>query len=196
VNKHLRLLPVLALLAGPSCFTTSKPVVYHALRAVAPAAAPTGASVRALAVEIMPVRLPEILQRPQLVTTQGPGALELAPGHRWANALDRDMQLVLAQDLAALLGTDRVVAYPYGPQVDATYRVAVDVQRCDGHPGGVLVFQATWMISAPKDIKALVVRKTTLELPVAQSTDALVAAHEQALAALGKDIADWLRAQP
>jgi uncharacterized lipoprotein YmbA len=171
------------------CFQSPAPVVLHTLHGVA---AP-GTLGRALAVEVLPVSLPEVLQRPQLVTALGPNSVELAPGHRWGNGLDQDLQRALVEDLSALLGSDRVVPYPYGPRVKAAYRVEVAVQRCEGRPGGALTFQATWMLTRGKAEEAVVFRKTALTLPVpGADVESLVAAHDQAVAALAREIAQGL----
>lgn len=178
------------LLAGLACFSPSAPVVYHTLAAVPPRDAGPGST---LAVEVLAVTIPDVLQRPQIVATLAPGGLELTPGHRWGNSLEKDMQRVLVADLSALLRSDRVVAAPNGSRVKASYRVQVDVQRCEGRPGGTLTFQATWMITRPQETRALFLRTTSLEVPVGgKDAYALVAAHDQALAGLGKEIAACL----
>lgn len=188
------LLAAAVLLAGLGCLRPSTPVVLHTLRGLAPRAAEPGTG-RGLAVEVLPIGLPEVLQRPQLVLALGPDSLELSPSHRWGNALDKDMQQVVVDNLSQLLGSERVVAFPYGPRVNAALRVEVNVQRCDGRPGGTLVLRATWMITRPKGDQALVLRQATLEVPVrGVDAEALVAAHNEALAALSREIAEALAA--
>ena len=186
-----RLLPIV-LLAGLGCLRPSRPVVFHTLQAVALRGAGPGP-----ALEIMPVRIPGALQRPQLVTTLGPGAVGFASGHRWGDLLENEIQRVLVEDLARLLATGRVVAAPYGPRVDAAYRVEVDILRCDGRPGGTLAFTATWMLTRPREDRAQALGRTTLEEPVrGEDPEALVAAHDRVLAALCGEIAAKVRSLP
>ena len=196
---RMRSLPILAagfLLLGLACLRTATPVVFHTLHAVSPQEGQPGSG-PALAVEVLPIRLPGVLQRPQIVTSLGPNSLELSSGHQWGNALEKDIQRVLVENLSALLGSNRVVASPYGTRVNAVYRVEVDVQRCEGRPGGTFSFQATWMITGSRGDMALVMRKTTLEEPVqGPDPEALVAAHNRALAALSREIAEGLKGQP
>ena len=176
------------------CVAPSTPVVYHTLQATQARNEPASP---ALAVEVLRVRIPEVLQRPQLVLALGPGSVELATGHRWGDPLERDMQRVLVADLGRFLGSDRVVAAPGGPAVGATYRVEVEVLRCQGRPGGTLHFLATWMITRPGDLQARVLARTELKEPVAGlDADALVAAHERVLALLSAEIGTRLRARP
>jgi uncharacterized lipoprotein YmbA len=179
------------LLAGLACLGPTTPVVFHTLRAISP---PGTLSRPGLAVEVMPVHLPEMLQRPQLVLSRDLGGLELASGQRWGNPLDQDLQRVLVADLALLLGSDRIVAYPDGPLVQAVYRVAVDVSRCDGRPGGTLNLEAIWTITRPGQAVALVRVRTTLTEPVpGLEPTALVAAHERVLARLSEVIGARLK---
>jgi len=166
--------------------------VFHTLHALSPQAAQ--APDQGLAVEVLPVRLPEMLQRSQVVTALGPDSVELSPGARWANTLDQDMQRVVVDNLSRLLGSDRVVASPLGVRVNAALRVEVAVQRCAGRPGGALRFSATWLITRRGVAQALLLRRTVLEEPVAGlDAEALVAAHNRVLAALCAEIAEGLK---
>ena len=195
-SASTRLLTLALLLAALGCLKPASPVTYHTLNAVSLPVAKPGPGA-ALAVEVLPVRLPDMLQRPQLVTALGPDRLALAPGQRWGNALEKDMQRVLVENLTALLGSDRVVAAPYGVRVNAAFRVEVEVQRCEGRPGGPFRFQATWMITAGKAETAVVLRKTVLETQVpGPDAESLVAAHNAALATLSREIAAGLTSQP
>ena len=191
-SKIFPTLAALALLAGLGCFGTTQPVVFHTLQAVAP----RGTRPRpGLAVEILPVLLPEVLLRPQFVASLGAGSVELLPGHRWADPLDQDIQRVVVEDLARILGSDRIVAAPYGPRVGAAFRVEVRVLRCDGRPGGTLALRTTWMITRPGVERALVLGRTDRDVPVAgPGGEALAAAHALALAGLCEELAQALPA--
>lgn len=178
--RQALLLPALLLTA---CSFRSPDPVFHTLRPAAPAAVATTSGA---ALEILPLRLPELLQRPQLVLATGPGTYQLAEGHRWANGLDRELQRALGAALSAALGAE-VVAFPEGPKVQATRRLEVEILHCEAAPGNTFAFQATWTLSGTG---APLRRTTRLDEPVAGRTpEALVAAHERAVAALAKEIA-------
>ena len=184
-------LPVLLILAGLGCLRPATPMVFHTLQATQ---AP-GAPAEVLAVEVLRVRIPELLQRPQIVLAVGPGSVQLAAGHRWGNPLENDFQRVLVGDLALFLGSDRIKAAPAGAAVHAAYEVAVEVLRCQGRPGGTLDFRATWMITRPAGVEALALGSTGFTEPVpGLDTEALVAAHERALVRLSAEIGTRLRA--
>lgn len=190
---------ILALAAGISCsrpnvevLHTLGPISVEAVKASPPF---TSSALASMALEVMPVRLPEILQRPQLVMEVGPGALSLLETHRWGNGLDKDIQRVLVENLIRLTGTDTVVAYPYGERVKAAYRLELDVHRLEGKPGGTLTLEATWIVARPQGGQATILRRTTLHRPIqGQDAEALVAAHNLILGDLSREIAAELTA--
>jgi len=186
-------LPLLLLGAALGCFRPSPPVAYYTLPPVPRAGAPLARS--GIALEVMPVRLPELLQRPQMLVAQGAGALALSETQRWGNPLDQDMRRALVDDLRWELGSDAVVASPYGDRVAAAYRLEVEVLSCAARPSE-LVLEASWMVTRPGSARALVVRRSALREPLGPGPEALAAAHSRILAALGREIAAELLKRP
>lgn len=189
-----RLLPSgLLLLAGLGCATPSPGVVLHTLSPLAPEA--SAPPLKDLRVEILPLRLPEVLQRAQLVLQTGAERMELAEGHRWASGLDQEFLAILRENLTRLLGSDGIVAYPDGARAKATFRISLEIHRCEARPGKGLQLKATWMILPAQGGPALRLQRTELEEAVRSTDlDALVAAHSRAMAALSRQIAEGLRA--
>ena len=190
-----KLLPLLGLAATLGCLgsSTSAPVVYHTLQPLQlEGAAPARSG---LAVEVMPVRLPGLLQRPQMVVAQG-SALGLTEAQRWGNPLDQDMQRVLVQDLGLLLGSDAVVPYPYGDRVRAAYQVGVGILSCDAQ-SGPLTLEAVWMLTRPAVDRAVLVQRSVFREALPDpGPDTLAAAHSRALEALSREIAAALLRRP
>ena len=189
------MLPCLAL-ALATWIGCSRPnlEVLHTLGPLSSEAAKPPPPLTPMAMEVMPVRLPETLHRPQLVVEISPGTLSLLESHRWGNGLDKDIQRILVENLSLLTGSDTVVAYPYGERIKATHRLEVNVHRLDGKPGGILVLQATWMVASPLGGQALLLRRTTLQRPVqGQDAVALVAAHNLIIGDLSREIAVELK---
>jgi uncharacterized lipoprotein YmbA len=185
---------LLLLVTFTSCLKRSQPVVLHTLRPLVLEASGTASSGQPLALEIMPVQIPELIQRPQIVSLQGPDRLTLSEIHHWGNPLDKDIQRVLLENLSALLGSDSIVVYPHGDRVKALYRLALEVQRLDGQPGGMLKLDATWILTGPEGGQVLLLRKVHLQEPVQGSdSDALVAAHSRVLATLSREIAQEIK---
>jgi hypothetical protein len=189
--RRLTLPALLATVTLSGCRNPSPTMVFHTLTPTAP----LSQEKQAWGLEIMPVQLPELLQRSPIVLRTGTGTHRLSGTHRWGNTLEKDLQRVLAENLAALLGTTSVVPYPQGDSVKAAFRISLDVSRCDGEPGGTLHFRGTWMIQKSGTGELAALRKTILDEPVStQDMQDLVAAHDRVLEKLSLEIARELRA--
>jgi hypothetical protein len=185
----------LTLLGG--CWHASPAVVFHTLRPLSAEEGQPALYAKPLAVEIMPVHLPELLQRSQIVLLEGPGTYALSETHRWGNTLELDMQRILAENLSLLLGSDLVVPYPLGESIPSTYRISLEVQRCDGALGGTLQFRANWVLTQADTGQVVLLRRIALEEPVqAPGVAGLVSAHTQVLTVLSRSIAAELKALP
>jgi uncharacterized lipoprotein YmbA len=165
-------------------------VTYHRLQPLPPAAPGPPLD---LAVRVGPARFPDLLDRPHLVLAQGGGTVVLCQTHRWAAPLAKDSLRVLVQDLGAALGSARVRAWDADPPGAAPWRVTLEVFRFDGSLGGDLRLEARWSLTSP-DGKVAVDRLSTLTEPVrGPDVEALVDAHDRALAALAAELAEALR---
>ena len=188
---------LLSLLLLGGCISPSPEVVFHTLSPIAleePQPAPTE---KPLALEVMAVQLPELLQRSQIVVLDGPNVHRLSATHRWGNTLEKDMQRILVENLSALLASDAVVPYPLGDRVKAAYRIALDVQQCEGAPGSTLIFRATWMVTKPSDGRLVFLHRWSRQEPVTGGgLEGLVSAHSRVMNALSQDIAKILLALP
>jgi len=173
--------------------TSASPSYYTLTPVEAPAPAPAQAD---LVLGVGPVTLPAYLDRPQLVTRAGQDALNLAEFDRWAEPLKEGVPRVLGDNLAALLGTNRVAAFPWGRSHPVQYQIAVDVTRFEGVAGGDVVLGARWRVLGSDGAELLVKQTTITEATGAAGSDALVAAMNRALGALSRDLAAALRELP
>jgi len=143
-----------------------------------------------------PVRLPGLLDRPQIVTRRGADEIDRAEFDRWAEPLGNNVPRVLAENLAAHLKTDRVALFPWNSARSVQYQVLVDVMRFDGAVGGDVVLDARWAILGA-DGKEVAVNRSLLTQPTGGAGyQALVTAMSRALAALSREIAGGIQALP
>src|SRR5208337_4986079 len=150
-----------------------------------------------LVIAIGPVRLPDYLDRHQIVTRSGKNELKLSEFDRWAGSLESDVSRVLVEDISSLLPADlfSVVCwtpYPEG-QVLASYRVEVLVDRFEGTLGDSVLLKAQWGVFAAN--RSLLLKRESLirEQINGSSYDALVAVMSSALERLSRDIAAGIR---
>ena len=66
-------------------------------------------------IAIGPVRIPDYLDRPQIVTRSGKNELKLSEFDRWAGSLESDVNRVLVEDISSLLPADRFSVVRWTP---------------------------------------------------------------------------------
>lgn len=142
-----------------------------------------------------PVVLPPYLDRPDIVTRQGPNQVRLADAHRWAEPLEPMLSRTLAQDLHVLLGAEDVVPVPTRRDLPLDRVVEVAVSRLDAEPSGRVVLDARWWIFGGDGDTLLASGRSLIEEQGAPPPDygAIVAAMSRAVAAAAKDIAIAIR---
>ena len=195
VLTALALSTCLVALAG--CAGSSAPARLYVLTPAPEAAAPPGAAVPGgPALGVGPVRLPGLLDQPQIVTRRGAEEIEEAEFHRWAEPLAESVPRILAENLAALRKTERIALFGWDPALAVQHQVVVDVMRFDGALGGDVVLDARWRILAA-DGQELAVNRSVLTQPTGGTGyPAAVAAMSRALAALSREIAATLDTLP
>ena len=181
----------LAVLAAGCSTPTSH--LYTLSRAPAPAAA-AAAPMPNTTVVVGPVSIPAIVDLPQIVVSTGTNSVTLDEFNRWASPLQSNISRVVAENLVTLLGTPRVSQFQQSLNLDADYRVAIEVQSFDSAPDAATL-NAVWVVRRTKDGKALPGRTSLREPTGAAGFDALAAAHSRALARMSQDIADVIRGQ-
>lgn len=196
VTLHTVLAAALVCLAGCS----SPSPTFYALRAddasaaksAAVSAVPTGAA--ALDVVVGPVTVPDMVDRPQIVTRNPDNTIAMNEYARWASPLKLDIGRVVAADLAQRLGTARVSTIDVGGATPPVWRVRVDITRIDSVLGDSVTIDAQWVVKPP-DHEALTLGHTVAhEQVTSQDYGALVDAHDRALATISADIAAAIRA--
>lgn len=187
----MRALLLVALLMLLAACARTPPAQYYLL--VAPDASTVGAE-GGTRVGLGPVRLPDYLDRPQIVSWENATRLRLSNRHRWAEPLQKSFSRVLFARLAQALPEATLVPWPWRGAQTPARQIAVDVQRFERGADGVLHLDARWTVqsgaaAAPR------VFDSAIALPVAgepDDYDAIVAAASAAVGALATDIAQRL----
>ena len=112
--------------------------------------------------------------------------------NRWDGPLADAIARVVAENLAARLGTPRVAVSERTLSTAPDYQVAIEVQRFDSLLGEAATLDAVWAVSRTRG-GSRTGRATVREATSDRSYDALAAAHSRALARVSEDIADAVR---
>jgi uncharacterized lipoprotein YmbA len=181
-------LPLLAALALLGCATPSPPAQLYRLPSDAPAAAPTAAAWSGRPWQlVLPVAVPDYLDRDAIVVSQGQAALRALPGQRWAEPLAEAVPRVLRADLATRLGEGALWAGPLPQGLVAAGQLRIELTAFEATPDRSAVrLSARWSLAGG----TLRSGRSEISVPVAApDADALVAAHREALWRLSAELA-------
>lgn len=115
-----------------------------------------------LSVEVASLRLPQYLERPQIVTRSTGNRLELAEFQQWGGNLRKNMMRVLAKNLSQLLATPNVFLSPHQPQTPPDFRIDLEVMKFERDPDGKVRLSVQWILSRGQDRKPLTIQMTDL----------------------------------
>jgi uncharacterized protein len=151
---------------------------------------------RQILVGLGPIKMPAYLDRQEVVTRVAPNRLELSGGDRWAEPLDSDFTRVLAQNLAAELGTQRITFYPWYNTTRVDFQIKVNVYRFESDKDGKVDLTAHWQVLSGTG-KLLIVRDSSYtETAKPGDTSEAAAAMSRALGRLSREIASAIEATP
>ena len=99
-----------------------------------------------LSVGLGPVTLPEIYDRPQIVTRTKSNQINLAEFDRWGGDLNKDLARTLARNLMGRLNTDSVVPYPWPGRNKPDFQVSIRFFRLDGQLDSSAILDGVWRL--------------------------------------------------
>jgi uncharacterized lipoprotein YmbA len=178
-------------LGGPS-----RPSEFYVLSAEpGTAVAAVGVPDRGFSVGLGPVSLPDMLDRPQIVTRPDTNRINLAEFDRWGGDLNRSLVRVLSQNLMNRLGTDRVFPFPWSSSDRPNFQVVIHFFRFDGELGTAAHIGGVWRLLHGAGGCELAAQRFGIEKqPAGEGYAEFVAAMSQAVAELSQQIADKVAA--
>jgi uncharacterized lipoprotein YmbA len=180
------------------CFVTlagcvrTEPSKFYRLNAVSSSGteAQTTDSGQELAIGVGPVKLPQYLDRPHIVTRTSTNELDSSGFDRWSEPLKNNITGVIAENLSMLLSTARITVFPWIGSTEIDYQVVVQVISFEGAAGGKVSLGAQWVIIGVSDKKELLTKKSSFSgSSRGEGYEALVAAQSQLLGDLSAEIA-------
>ena len=138
------------------------------------------------------IRIPDYLNRPQMVIAISDNQYQLSEEHRWAERLGENISLVLTKLLSSQLGSNRILRYPWSLRQAVDYQVSIDIIEFHIDALGQSRLIAQWLIKR-KD-QSIFSRRFNYQVS-ASTTDyeIMVSAQSACLTKLGQDIAVTLK---
>ena len=175
---------------------SSPPVHYFALNPIDSEFQP-GAD-DAMILGLGPLRLPDYLNRSQLVTRGEDFELLVDEYNRWAEPLSISLLRILAADIDNQVENVVVVMYPFESAVrnHVEFRLLGDINRFDANATGEIVLDVQWGITGRDGDILVALHRSRYRTQAGQPVDAhqAVMAMNDALAQFGRDIAEKLKA--
>ena len=98
------------------------------------------------AVGVWQVKLPDLLDRSEIVTRENQFKIGMADFSWWAGDLSENMTLLMVTQLSQQLQSNRVVTSPWPSYRKIDYQVITRLERFDGELGGEVVLRGLWSL--------------------------------------------------
>lgn len=141
-------------------------------------------------VGVGPIKLSQVLDRPQIIMRTSKNEIRIANLERWAAPLHEIVANVMVDNLSALLPGAEILKFPWQVTIPITYQVTMDITGFDGMPGGDATLRARWGILGENGKKVLANKQSMLNEPIQDNTIAeMVSAQSRLLAKFSHEIA-------
>ena len=98
------------------------------------------------AVGVWQIKLPDYLDRSELVTRDNEHQMKMADFSWWAGNLETNATVLIAAELGKGLRSNRVLASPWESYRKHDYQVKIRLERFDGALGGEIVLRGVWSL--------------------------------------------------
>ena len=142
MNRATRLVRIFSLAIVVGACGSSPPVNYYDIEALETGYSPD--KVGSVSIGVGPLRTPDYLSRPRMVTRAPDATIVVNDFERWVEPMDESIHRVVATNLDALLEEAVVIAFPYTHVMHLDYRVVGRVSRFDADVDGRAVLEIQW----------------------------------------------------
>ena len=185
-------LPVLLLSLSACIGGKSPPSQFYLLEPVKAVEGFGGGAETGLLIALAPVRIPQYVDRPQMVTATGKNAYHLSETNRWAERLDDNIARVLAQNLNLLVPAEVVLANASSRAQQAKFKVSVTILEFHVDPQGQAGMTAQWSVARGEE--TVLGRQASYHEPASATDYGLMAgALNECLGRLSRDLAADVR---
>ena len=151
---------------------------------------------RDLTVGVGPLRTPDYLSRPQIVTRQRDSTVVVDQFNRWLEPVDGAIYRVVAENIDSLIENAVVVSFPYTHISDLDYQLVGHISRFDADEDGTAVLQLQWGVISSREEIVVPLRRARYEAGAAEAQDYAAVAHamSEVLQQFSRDVARSLEA--
>lgn len=190
MNSRLLLLLCLpfALLSCSTLKPVKDPASRHLLDPVVPYRA--GSSSRP-SLAIARPSLPSYLDRQQIVTRDGTGAIRIQDNNLWSEPLDSGIARVTAANLSRLTGSTSILPVGDFISLDYTGLLELRIAQFDPDATGSMILECTWRVQPVRgsDVAFRSFRTVVFIAPTLPPMSGRISAMNEALGRLARDIA-------
>lgn len=155
-----------------------------------PAALETTSLAAGFTIGVGPIKVPQYLSMPMIVTRIGQNEVQSDEFHQWAEPLPENISRVMSADLLALTGAAHSFAFPWRSAIPIDVQVAVNVMQFDVTPDGSVTLKAQWSLFGEKGKLVMLTNRSVITRQATGSDYAdRVAGMSQALGDLTREIA-------
>ncbi len=176
----------LFILAGCGTAPTTQ---FYLLKAISPENTEINTSqIKSTTILVNPIKFPEYLDRPQMVTRTSPYKLKLSEKHRWAEPLNNEFTRVLIKNINSRISPNHAVEYSELNGAQPNIHLSIKALRLDVNAEGQAVLSVNW--SYWTDQNRTVKRfSNEYSIPVKNKTyETRVEAQSQAIALFANDL--------
>jgi len=148
-----------------------------------------------LIIGVGPVKIPEYLDRPQMVTISQEKMLKFDEFDRWGESLDLGIARLIREDLTAMLPEANITMYPWNPLIAVKYQVVPELVQMDSQLDGDMHLIVQWSVIDLQNSKTVIIKRFDYRaIIVPQNYSGLAKALSSSCAALSSQIAQELAA--
>ncbi len=149
-----------------------------------------------IAIGIWKVNLPELIDRPEIVTRTGAHTIDLADFHRWAGGLSSNVSLLIANELAYNLKTGHVDVSPWSSYRNFDFQIKIHIREFDGALGGDSSLKGAFVILNGKGTEKIVENTFSFKEKVkGESYNEMAAAMSRLVISLSTQLAEVINQQ-
>jgi uncharacterized protein len=140
-----------------------------------------------------PVKLPPYLDRQEVVTRTSPTQFDLSKTERWGESLQTNFISVMSRDLAAQMGTQQIVVFPWYNTTHVDMQIQIEVYRFETDSQGLAQLSAKWTVRDSDGKNILYVAESNLsQSSKAGDTGDAAAALSRTVGDLSREIANMV----